>query len=188
MFNGESGAGNFLPIILMGAVVVAFYFFAIRPQKKQEKETAKMRNELEVGDEVVTIGGIIGQVVSVKNETVTIVTSKDRTKLRFVKSAIKEVTYKVNAPAEKAAPAAPTPVKADDKKVKKVKEKKAKKSVAEESPIETEAKPAAVAEETTVEEPAVSAVEETPALEETPILEEAPAEEATEEKTSEEAE
>ena len=96
-------------IIALVAVVVFFYFFLIRPQKKQEKEAANMRNSLEIGDEVVTIGGIIGQIVSIKGETVTIATSKDRNKIRFLRSAIREVTVKINAPQ--------TAEKADDKAI-----------------------------------------------------------------------
>ena len=102
--GGSGGSGNSWPtLIMLVLVVVFFYFFLIRPQKKQEKEANNMRNSLEIGDEVVTIGGIIGQIVSIKGDTVTIVTSKDRNKIRFLKSAIREVTVKANEPAEEAA-------------------------------------------------------------------------------------
>ena len=87
-------------ILMLLLVVVFFYFFLIRPQKKQEKQQAEMRNSLEIGDEVITIGGIIGQVVKIKGETVTIATGKDRTTIRFLRNAIREVTVKINAPAE----------------------------------------------------------------------------------------
>ena len=96
--TGAGGGSGILSIVMLVAVVVFFYFFLIRPQKKQEKEAANMRNSLEIGDEVVTIGGIIGQIVSIKGETVTIATGKDRNKIRFLKSAIREVTVKINAP------------------------------------------------------------------------------------------
>ncbi|MCQ2385811.1 MAG: preprotein translocase subunit YajC [Clostridia bacterium] len=92
--------GRYGTIIMLVLIIVVFYFFLIRPQKKQEKEANDMRNSLSVGDEVVTIGGIIGQIVSVKNETVTIVTSKDRTKLRFLKTAIREVSAKAGTDTE----------------------------------------------------------------------------------------
>ncbi len=82
----------FLPLIL---VFVVMYFFMIRPQKKQEREDAKMRDNLQVGDEVTTIGGIIGRVVSIKDETFTLETSRDRTKMRFLRSAIKSVDVRV---------------------------------------------------------------------------------------------
>lgn len=82
---------SFLPIILM---IAFFYFFLIRPQKKQEKETAAMRNSLSVGDEVTTIGGIIGRVTHVKDDVVTIETGADRNKIRFRRSAIASVDKK----------------------------------------------------------------------------------------------
>ena len=90
-------AGGFGTIGMLLMIVVAFvavYFFTIRPQKKQEKETNAMRNSLAVGDEVTTIGGIIGKVVSIKEETCVIETSHERTKIRILKSAISRVDVK----------------------------------------------------------------------------------------------
>ena len=74
-----------LPIVL---VVVVFYFFLIRPQKKQEKEANEMRNSLEIGDEVVTIGGLRGTVVSVKDEKFVMETSADQVRIELAKWAI----------------------------------------------------------------------------------------------------
>ncbi len=79
------------PIAMFAVVAVVFYFIAIRPQKKQEKEIADMRNNIQVGDEITTIGGIIGKVVSVKEETIMVETGHDRTKIRFLKSAVRSV-------------------------------------------------------------------------------------------------
>ena len=59
-----------------------FYFFIIRPQKKQDKKDAEMRDNLEIGDEVVTNGGIVGIVFSIKDDTVVIETGGDRSKIR----------------------------------------------------------------------------------------------------------
>ena len=101
----NGGGSSLLTIGMLVLVVVFFYFFLIRPQKKQEKEAASMRNSLEIGDEVITIGGIIGQIVKIKGETVTIATGKDRTTLRFLRTAIREVTVKINAPVADATPA-----------------------------------------------------------------------------------
>lgn len=78
-------------IIMIVAMVAIFYFFLYRPQKKQEKEATKMRNELMVGDEITTIGGIIGEIVSIKENTVMIETGKDRTKIRILNTAIRNV-------------------------------------------------------------------------------------------------
>ena len=78
-------------LILIVVMVVFLYFFMIRPQKKQERETNDMRNNLKVGDEITTIGGIIGKIVSIKEETVMIETGHDRTKIRILKSAVRNV-------------------------------------------------------------------------------------------------
>jgi len=76
-------------IIIMGVLVVGLFFFTSRSQKKQEKAVNDMRNNLQVGDEITTIGGVIGKIVSIKEETITIETSHDRTKIRFLRSAVR---------------------------------------------------------------------------------------------------
>ena len=78
-------------ILILVVMFVALYFFMIRPQKKQEREINNMRNNLQVGDEITTIGGIIGKIISIKEETVMIETGHDRTKIRILKSAVKNV-------------------------------------------------------------------------------------------------
>ena len=83
------------PILGIVFLFVIMYFFMIRPQKKQEQEAAAMRNALAVGDEVTTIGGIIGKVISIKEETFVLETTKDRTKIRFLKGAIRSVDVKI---------------------------------------------------------------------------------------------
>ncbi|MBQ7389883.1 MAG: preprotein translocase subunit YajC [Clostridia bacterium] len=80
---------------MFAGLMVLMYFFMIRPQKKQEKKDAAMRDALAVGDEVTTIGGIIGKVVSIKEETFVLETTKDRTKIRFLKGAIRSVDVKI---------------------------------------------------------------------------------------------
>ena len=82
------------PLLLMVALFAAFYFFGIRPQKKQEREVAAMRNALTVGDEITTIGGLIGKIVSIKDETCVIETTHERTKIRILKSAVSRVDVK----------------------------------------------------------------------------------------------
>lgn len=77
-------------VLMIGLVVVVF-FFMFRSQKKQEKEANEMRNNLQIGDEITTIGGIIGEIVRIKDETVTIETGKDRTKIRILRTAIRTV-------------------------------------------------------------------------------------------------
>lgn len=90
-----TGEGNFLitmlttlvPIALM---VVIFYFLLIRPEKKRSKKMKEMLDNLQVADEVVTTGGIIGRVLSVKEDTVLIETGSDRTRLRVLRTSIAE--------------------------------------------------------------------------------------------------
>ena len=86
--------GSIGSIIMIVVLFAAMYFFMIRPQKKQEREVNDMRNNLQVGDEITTIGGIIGKIVSIKEETITIETSHDRTKIRFLRSAVRCVDVK----------------------------------------------------------------------------------------------
>jgi len=86
-----SGNGNIFSIGMVVAMIAIFYFVMYRPQKKQEKEALAMKNALEVGDEITTIGGIIGEIVSIKDETCVIETTKDKTKIRILKSAISKV-------------------------------------------------------------------------------------------------
>ncbi|MBQ9797962.1 MAG: preprotein translocase subunit YajC [Clostridia bacterium] len=88
---GMEGLGT---IIMVVGIFVVMYFFMIRPQKKQEKEQNDMRNNLAVGDEITTIGGIIGKIVSIKEETCVIETSHERTKIRILKTAVSRVDVK----------------------------------------------------------------------------------------------
>lgn len=74
--------------ILLAVMAVAMYFFVLRPNKKQQKKESEMRNSLEIGDEVTTIGGIIGIVVAIKEDTFVMETGSDRTKIRFRRNAI----------------------------------------------------------------------------------------------------
>ena len=82
---------DIVSILLLVGVFALMYFAMIRPQKKQEREINNMRNNLQVGDEITTIGGIIGKIISIKEETVMIETGHDRTKIRILRSAVKNV-------------------------------------------------------------------------------------------------
>ena len=93
-------AGSWLSLLIFPLLLVIMYFFMIRPQRKQEKEAAAMRNSLAVGDEVTTIGGIIGRVINVKDDTFVLETTRDRTRIRFERSAIKRIDRKYDAPVE----------------------------------------------------------------------------------------
>ncbi len=92
--TGTGMGQSWISIVMLLVLVVVFYFFMIRPQKKQEKETNAMRNGLQVGDEVTTIGGIIGKIVSIKDETVVIETTHNCTKIRILRTAVRSVDVK----------------------------------------------------------------------------------------------
>ena len=92
---GGAGSSNLISsIIMIALLLLMFYFLLYRPQKKQEKEKNEMMNNLSVGDEITTIGGIIGKIVSMKDETVLIETSRDCTRIRILRSAISRVDVK----------------------------------------------------------------------------------------------
>lgn len=86
-----AGANAITTVVMLVAMIAIFYFFMYRPQKKQEKESNDMRNSLQVGDEITTIGGIIGKIVSIKDETVLIETSNERNKIRILRTAVRNV-------------------------------------------------------------------------------------------------
>lgn len=82
------GMSIFTMIIPLAAMVLIFWLFIIRPEKKRSREMQNMLENLQVADEIVTTGGIVGLVVSVSKDTVLIETGSDRTKIRILKSAI----------------------------------------------------------------------------------------------------
>ena len=84
----ESYISLFFTLALM---LVLLYFMIYRPQNKQEKKDAAMRAALEIGDQVVTIGGIVGRVVAIKDDTFVLETGSYRVKIRFTKNAISSV-------------------------------------------------------------------------------------------------
>ena len=93
-----------LPIIIImyAAIFGAMYFFLIRPQKKKQKEEKKMRENLQVGDEIVTIGGIYGRVISLKEDTIVIDSMSDHSKLTIGRWALQtNLTVHDDAPAKK---------------------------------------------------------------------------------------
>lgn len=87
-------------IFSFGLLFVVFYFFMIRPQKKKEKEAKQLRDNLQIGDEVTTIGGITGIVVRKTEDTVVIETGGDRSKIRVKLWAISENATIHDAPEE----------------------------------------------------------------------------------------
>lgn len=78
----------FFPILMLVIMFGIMYLLLIRPQKKRDKETAQMRNSVQVGDEIITIGGIVGRVVVIKEDHLIIETGSDRSKIRVKRWAI----------------------------------------------------------------------------------------------------
>lgn len=95
--NGDDGANTggmgswWIWIIIYGGMFAIFYFLLIRPNKKKQKAEEALRNNITLGDEITTIGGICGRVVSIKDEEITIESSIDRTLVQFKKWAIRDV-------------------------------------------------------------------------------------------------
>ena len=84
--------GQYTPIIYLVVLFAIMYLFLILPQKKRDKKFKEMLASLKTGDGIITIGGIIGTIVTIKDDTVTIEVGSDKTKLKMEKSAIKIVT------------------------------------------------------------------------------------------------
>lgn len=100
-------AGSWQTIILMVALFGVMYFVMIRPQKKRQKEEQEMRDAIQIGDEITTIGGIYGRVVTVKEDSLVIETGADRTKMKITRWAIQtNNTAEDRLQAERAAQAA----------------------------------------------------------------------------------
>ncbi len=88
---GADSVGLLTTMLFPILMIVLLYFMLIRPQRKKEKENANMRNSIEIGDGITTIGGIVGHVVSIKEDTFVLETGNDRVKMRFKRWAIQEV-------------------------------------------------------------------------------------------------
>ena len=98
--SGDAGTGGLglfggFPLIFMLILMVGMIIFNSRSQKKRDKEAQDMRDSLQVGDEVTTIGGIIGKVVSIKDDTFVLETTKEKTHIRFLKGAIRSVDVRI---------------------------------------------------------------------------------------------
>ena len=121
--------GSWQTIALMAALFGVMYFVMIRPQKKKQKEEQEMRDAIQIGDEITTIGGIMGRVVTVKEDSLIIETGADRTKMKIARWAIQtNNTAEDRLQAERAAQAAAK----EAEKAEKAKGKRSKKNSDEE--------------------------------------------------------
>ncbi len=82
----SSGGGSMIIMIVL--MVVVFYFFLIRPENKKKKQAEEMRSSLSVGDEITTIGGIVGKIVAVKDDSIVFETGEDRVRMQVTKWAV----------------------------------------------------------------------------------------------------
>ena len=123
------GMAGILPLILL---LLIMYFLLIRPQKKREKQINAMRSSIQVGDEIITIGGICGKVVKTKEETLVIQVGADKTKFEVMRWAISKVVNEK----EEAAKEVKTEEEAPKKSMPKRLGKKAEEAPVEETPAE----------------------------------------------------
>lgn len=87
---GNSGGSILIMVIYLAVIFGAMYLLLIRPQRKKTKEEKKMRENLQVGDEIVTIGGIYGRVISLKEDSMVIESNSDHSKLTIARWALQQ--------------------------------------------------------------------------------------------------
>ena len=126
--TASSASLGWTSIIWLVLLLVAFYFILIRPQRKKEKKDAEMRKNIQIGDEIVPAGGIVGIVCKLEEETLVIETGSDKSKLRIRRWAVSQ-----NLDAEKEASAAAAAAKEARETAK---ENAKKKKKGEDLPIE----------------------------------------------------
>ncbi len=98
----NNGIAGILPFII---IILVVYLFLIRPESKKKKTAQQMRSNLERGDKIVTVGGIVGVIVNIKEESLVIETSEDRVRVEVMKWAVSskrpdraEMPEKISAP------------------------------------------------------------------------------------------
>ena len=129
--NAQATLVQFLPLVILIAVM---YFLMIRPQRKKDKAINEMRRSLTVGDEIVTIGGIVGKIVKTKDETIVIQVGADKIKMEMMRWAVSSVTKEAHGKAREVY----EEVKEDDEAPKKkgIKRLKKETSEADNDPVE----------------------------------------------------
>ena len=122
--EGQKGSSATM-IIMMVVMLVVMYFIMIRPQKKKQQEEQKLRDSVQIGDEITTIGGINGRVVTVKEDSIVLETGADRTKMKIMRWGIQtNNTANERAESEKAAFEAAKAAEREEKKSSKRRSKK----------------------------------------------------------------
>lgn len=119
-------------IILLVVMLGVMYFVTIRPQKKKQKEEQQLRDSVQIGDEITSIGGIVGRVVTVKEDSIVVETGADRNKMKLMRWAIQDNnTGNERAAAEKAALEAAQKAEKEEKKTGKRRSKRSDDAVDE---------------------------------------------------------
>ncbi|MGN0517582.1 MAG: preprotein translocase subunit YajC [Acutalibacteraceae bacterium] len=93
----QAGASSMIMMLVVyGLIFAALYFFMIRPSSKRKKQEAELRNNVTIGDEITTIGGLVGKIVAIKEDTDTLImeTGTDRCRIRITRWAIASVVQK----------------------------------------------------------------------------------------------
>lgn len=118
--DASSSSSSLMMIIPMILIFALMYFMMIRPQKKQQKIEQEMRNSLKIGDEITTIGGIMGRIVTVKDDSLIIETGADRNKMKITRWAVQanNTAMERDRQEREAAKAAAEKAKAEKKKKK----------------------------------------------------------------------
>lgn len=87
----KMGGNTTYTLIMVIVLIAVFYLFMIRPESKRKKQQEEMRSNLRKGDQITTIGGVVGRIVKVDDETIVIETSEDRVRMEFAKWAVSTV-------------------------------------------------------------------------------------------------
>ena len=85
------GGNSAYTLVMIVVLVAVFYLFMIRPESKRKKQQDEMRNNLRKGDQITTIGGVVGRIVKIEEDTLIIETSEDRVRMEFAKWAVSTV-------------------------------------------------------------------------------------------------
>ena len=104
--TAATGAGAMSTILMFVVIIGIFYFFMIRPENKRKKEAEQMRSAVKTGDKIITIGGVIGDIVTIKDNSIVIETSADRVRVEFAKFAVSSNNTAEKEAAKKKAAAA----------------------------------------------------------------------------------
>lgn len=85
------GGNSTYTLVMIVVLVAVFYLFMIRPESKRKKQQDEMRSNLRKGDQITTIGGVVGRIVKIEEDTLIIETSEDRVRMEFAKWAVSTV-------------------------------------------------------------------------------------------------